>query len=152
MECCPLFTFLLSQQNKRHVGSGHESALNVRHGRTEEDHQPKAEMSAPSPRRCRRQRWRPRRRKRHDQAVLLGSSSRGRHRAAYRSSTGEQPESTVAYQAARDAFIAAGGDPDLASVEVPRIIGAASQEHSDWFWRPASERIAQEEQRRAKGR
>ena len=71
---------------------------------------------------------------------------------AYRSSMGEQPESTVAYRAARDAFIAAGGDPDLASIEVPRIIGAANQEHSDWFWRPANERIAREEQREARGR
>ena len=31
---------------------------------------------------------------------------------AYRGSMGEQPEATVTYRAARDAFIAAGGDPD----------------------------------------
>ena len=42
----------------------------------------------------------------------------------YRGSTGKQPEGVVAYRAARGAFIAAGGDPDLASVDVPRIIGA----------------------------
>jgi hypothetical protein len=41
-------------------------------------------------------------------------------------SMGEQPESAVAYRAARDAFIEAGGDPHLASHDVPRIIGAAS--------------------------
>ena len=65
---------------------------------------------------------------------------------------GKQAEGVVAYRAARDAFIAAGGDPDLASVEVPRIIGAAARDHSDWFWRPANERIAREERaRRARG-
>ena len=69
---------------------------------------------------------------------------------AYRRSMGEQPESSVAYRAARDAFIGAGGDAELAPHEVPRIIGAASQEHSDWFWRPANERIAQEERRKAR--
>ena len=71
---------------------------------------------------------------------------------AYRSSMGEQPESTVVDRAARDAFIAAGGDADLAFVEVPRIIGAATRDHSDWFWRPANERIAREEQRKARAR
>ena len=70
---------------------------------------------------------------------------------AYRTSMGEQPESTVAYRAARDAFIAAGGDPNLAFIEVPQLIGAAARDHSDWFWRPANERIAREEQRKAKG-
>ena len=81
-------------------------------------------------------------------AVLLSSWARPIVVAtalAYRSTMGEQPESTVAYRAARDAFIVAGGDPDLAFIEVPRIIGAAARDHSDWFWRPANERIAQEE-------
>ncbi len=72
---------------------------------------------------------------------------------AYRRSMGEQPESAIAYRAACDAFIEAGGDPELASHEVPRIIGAASLEHSDWFWRPANERIEREERgRKGRGR
>jgi hypothetical protein len=51
----------------------------------------------------------------------------------------------VADKAARGAFIAAGGDPAQTAQDVPRIIGAATRDHSDWFWRPACERIAREE-------
>ncbi len=64
---------------------------------------------------------------------------------AYRNSMGEQPRATVADQAALKAFIAAGGDPALAAQDVPLIIAAATREHSDWFWRPANDRIAREE-------
>jgi hypothetical protein len=58
---------------------------------------------------------------------------------------GEQPHAAVADKAARKAFVAAGGDPALAARDVPKIIAAATREHSDWFWRPARERLAREE-------
>jgi hypothetical protein len=58
----------------------------------------------------------------------------------------------VADKAAREAFIAAGGDPALAGQDVPASIAAATREHSEWFWRPARERIARGEQEwRARG-
>ena len=64
---------------------------------------------------------------------------------AYRRSMGEQDRATVADKAAVAAFIAAGGDPQLAAEDVPAIIGAATQEHSHWFWRPARERLERQE-------
>jgi hypothetical protein len=74
-----------------------------------------------------------------DRAVVLATV------LAYRGSMGEQPHATVADKAAREAFVAAGGDPALAGQDVPRIIAAATRDHSEWFWRPARERIAREE-------
>ena len=64
---------------------------------------------------------------------------------AYRRSMGEQDRATVADKAAVAAFITAGGDPQLAAQDVPQIIAAATQEHSDWFWRPAKERLERQE-------
>lgn len=71
---------------------------------------------------------------------------------AYRHSMGDQPYAHVADRAALHAFVAAGGDPAHAAQDVPQIIGAATRDHSDWFWRPACERIAREEREwRARG-
>jgi hypothetical protein len=64
---------------------------------------------------------------------------------AYRRTMGEQDRATAADKAATAAFIAAGGDPAHAAEDVPQIIAAATQEHSDWFWRPARERLEQQE-------
>jgi hypothetical protein len=74
-----------------------------------------------------------------DRAVVVATA------CAYRQSMGEQPQATVADKAAHDAFIAAGGDPALAARDVPRIIGAVTREHSEWFWKPARERLEREE-------
>jgi hypothetical protein len=71
---------------------------------------------------------------------------------AYRNSMGEQHRATVADKAAVAAFIAAGGDPARAAQDVPQIIGAATREHSEWFWRPAKERLERQERAwRARG-
>jgi hypothetical protein len=65
---------------------------------------------------------------------------------------GEWPRATVADKATCEAFVAAGDEPALAARDVPRIITAAISEHSDWFWRPADERLAREEREwRARG-
>ena len=74
-----------------------------------------------------------------DRAVVVATA------CAYRQSMGEQPQATVADQAAHDAFIAAGGDLAFAAQDVPRIIGAITREHSEWFWEPARERLEREE-------
>jgi hypothetical protein len=74
-----------------------------------------------------------------DRAVVVATV------CAYRQSMGEQPRATVADKAATAAFIAAGGDPALAAQDVPQIIAAATRDHTDWFWRPARERLAREE-------
>jgi hypothetical protein len=88
-------------------------------------------------------------------AVLLSSWSRPVVVAtvcAYRRSMGEQPHAVVADKAALAAFIAAGGDLARAAQDVPQIIAAATQEHSDWFWRPARERLERQERAwRARG-
>jgi len=80
--------------------------------------------------------------------VLLSSWSRPVVVAtvlAYRESMGSQPYAPVAHRAAHEAFIAAGGDPARAGQDVPMIIAAATQDHGEWFWRPANERLAREE-------
>jgi hypothetical protein len=64
---------------------------------------------------------------------------------AYRRSMGEQNRATVADKAALAAFIAAGGDPQLAAQDVPAIIAAATREHSEWFWKLARERLERQE-------
>lgn len=64
---------------------------------------------------------------------------------AYRNTMGATGEAKEAFGAARDAFLAAGGDPDLAARDVPLIVSAAARDHPDWFHRPARERIAREE-------
>ena len=58
---------------------------------------------------------------------------------AYRRSMGEQNRATVADKAAPAAFIAAGGDPQLAAEDVPAIIAAAPRNTATGFGdRPAS--------------
>ena len=64
---------------------------------------------------------------------------------AYRKAMADGGLDPEAYRAARDAFLAAGGDPERAPSEVPRIVSAAARDHGDWFWRPVRERIAREE-------
>ena len=80
--------------------------------------------------------------------VLLSSWSRPVVVAtvlAYRRSMGEQDQAIVADKAAVAAFIAAGGDPQLAVKDVPAIVAAATQQYSEWFWRPAKERLERQE-------
>ena len=65
---------------------------------------------------------------------------------ACRNAMGAQPRAMVAYAAvAGAAFLAAGGDPQRAKRDVPRIVAAAARDHGEWFWRPSRERIAREE-------
>lgn len=64
---------------------------------------------------------------------------------AYRAALGDGGLGPEAFQAAREAFIAAGGEPDRAPHDIPLMVSAAARDHGEWFWRPARERVDREE-------
>jgi hypothetical protein len=64
---------------------------------------------------------------------------------AYRRAMGEGLTDWEAGPSVPAAFIAAGGQPELAPTQIPQMIAAAARDHGEWFWRPARERVAREE-------
>ena len=41
----------------------------------------------------------------------------------------------------RAAYLAAGGDPERMATDIPEMVAAAARDHSEWFWRPARDRL-----------
>lgn len=56
---------------------------------------------------------------------------------AYRKAMGEGLTDAQAWPLTREAYLAAGGDPERAATEIPEMVTAAARDHGDWFWRPA---------------
>ena len=63
---------------------------------------------------------------------------------AYRRAMAEGGLDPEAAAAAREAFLAAGGDPDEAGSAIYIIIAEVTRLHSEWFWRPVKARIERE--------
>jgi hypothetical protein len=64
---------------------------------------------------------------------------------AYRKAAGEGLLGIDRFRPARDAFMAAGGDPAEAPSAVMEIVAAAARDHGEWFWRPSRLRVEAEE-------
>ncbi len=64
---------------------------------------------------------------------------------AYRTAHAQALGDVEAWEAARAAYVAAGGSPGVAKHDVPKIITAVVSRHAEWFWRPVQARIEREE-------
>lgn len=64
---------------------------------------------------------------------------------AYRKAHAEGRGDVQAWIDARAAYVAAGGDPERAGVDMPLIVSAAIRDHAEWFWRPVKARVEREE-------
>ena len=60
---------------------------------------------------------------------------------AYRKAMGEGLTDWQATPHVLAAYLAAGGDPERMATDIPEMVAAAARDHSEWFWRPARDRL-----------